>query len=152
VAASPLTALLLGAADRVLGLTRRFAACFKDSRNSDFVEHSVQTLVTQRIVGIAFGYEDTVGQARRAAVSDGRPKTSFGYAAFQSIQKFFQLVGAQFFETRWLHKRFITERFHGIPWPYRHWSCEPWAPSQPLFYCMYPALKGSSHRHLLRLW
>jgi hypothetical protein len=51
-------ALLLGAADRVIGLTRRFAACFKDSRNGDFVEHSVQTLVTQRIVGLALGYED----------------------------------------------------------------------------------------------
>ena len=53
-------ALLLGAADRVIGLTRRFAVCFNDSRNSDFVEHSVQTLVTQRIVGIALGYEDLI--------------------------------------------------------------------------------------------
>jgi hypothetical protein len=53
-------ALLLGATDCVIGLTRRFAACFKDSRNVDFVEHSVQTLVTQRIVGIALGYEDVV--------------------------------------------------------------------------------------------
>ena len=51
-------ALLLGATDRVLGLTRRFAACFKDSRDPAFVEHSVQTLLTQRIVGIALGYED----------------------------------------------------------------------------------------------
>ena len=53
-------ALLLGAADRVIGLTRRFAACFNDSRNGDFVEHSVQTLVTQRIIGIALGYEDLI--------------------------------------------------------------------------------------------
>jgi hypothetical protein len=52
--------LLLGATDRVIGLTRRFAGCFKDSRNGDFVEHSVQTLVTQRIVGIALGYEDLI--------------------------------------------------------------------------------------------
>jgi Transposase DDE domain group 1 len=52
--------LLLGATDRVIGLTRRFAACFKDSRNSDFVEHSVQTLVTQRVAGIALGYEDLI--------------------------------------------------------------------------------------------
>jgi hypothetical protein len=34
-------------------MTRRLAACFRDSRNADFVEHSVQTLVTQGIVGIA---------------------------------------------------------------------------------------------------
>ncbi len=53
-------ALLLGATDRVIGLTRRFAGCFKDSRNGDFVEHSVQTLVRQRIVGIALGYEDLI--------------------------------------------------------------------------------------------
>jgi hypothetical protein len=52
--------LLVGASDRVIGLTRRFAACFKDSRNGAFVEHSVQTLVTQQIVGIALGYEDLV--------------------------------------------------------------------------------------------
>ena len=49
-----------GAADHVVGLNRRFAACFKDRRNSDLVGHSVQTLVTQHIVGIALGYEDLV--------------------------------------------------------------------------------------------
>ncbi len=48
-------ALLLGAADRVVGLTRRLAACFTDARNPAFVEHDVETLVMQRIVGIALG-------------------------------------------------------------------------------------------------
>jgi DDE family transposase len=51
-------ALLLGATDRVLGLTRRLAACFKDSRDPAYVEHTVETLVMQRTVGIALGYED----------------------------------------------------------------------------------------------
>jgi hypothetical protein len=51
-------ALLLGATDRVLGLTRRLAACFQDSRNPAYTEHAVETLVMQRIVGIALGYED----------------------------------------------------------------------------------------------
>jgi len=51
-------ALLLGATDKVLGLTRRLASCFKDSRNQAFTEHAVQTLVMQRIAGIALGYED----------------------------------------------------------------------------------------------
>src|SRR3954464_1188176 len=46
-------ALLLGATDRVLGLTRRLAACFKDSRNPAYTEHAVETLVMQRVVGIA---------------------------------------------------------------------------------------------------
>lgn len=51
-------ALLLGATDKVLSLSHRLAGCFKDSRNPVFTEHAVQTLVMQRIVGIALGHED----------------------------------------------------------------------------------------------
>jgi hypothetical protein len=53
-------ALLLGSTDRVIGLTRRLAACFTDARHPAFVEHEVQTLVMQRVVGIALGYEDLI--------------------------------------------------------------------------------------------
>ena len=48
-------ALLLGATDRVIGLTRRLSACFTDARNPELIEHDVATLVMQRIVGIALG-------------------------------------------------------------------------------------------------
>jgi hypothetical protein len=51
-------ALLLGATDRVLNLTRRLGACFKDGRDPAYTEHTVETLVMQRVVGIALGYED----------------------------------------------------------------------------------------------
>src|ERR1700750_2945177 len=51
-------ALLLGATDRVLGLTRRLTACFRDSRDPAYTEHALETLVMQRVVGIALGYED----------------------------------------------------------------------------------------------
>jgi hypothetical protein len=51
-------ALLLGASDRAIGLMGRFAACFKDSRCQERIEHEVVTLVTQRVFGIALGYED----------------------------------------------------------------------------------------------
>ena len=51
-------ALLLGQADRVIGLTRRLAACFTDARDPELIEHEVETLVMQRVVGIALGYED----------------------------------------------------------------------------------------------
>ena len=51
-------ALLLGATNKVLGLTRRLAACFKDSRDPAYTAHTVETLVMQRITGIALGYED----------------------------------------------------------------------------------------------
>jgi hypothetical protein len=53
-------ALLLGAADRVIGLTRRLAGCFTDARNPEQIEHTVETLVMQRVVGIALGYEDLI--------------------------------------------------------------------------------------------
>jgi hypothetical protein len=51
-------ALLLGATNKMLGLTHRLAACFKDSRDPAYTEHAVETLVMQRITGIALGYED----------------------------------------------------------------------------------------------
>jgi hypothetical protein len=51
-------ALLLGQVDRGLGLVRRFAECFTDRRDPRYVEHRVETLVGQRIFGLALGYED----------------------------------------------------------------------------------------------
>jgi hypothetical protein len=51
-------ALLLGQVDRGLGLMHRFAACFTDRRDPRFVEHELETLVGQRIFGLALGYED----------------------------------------------------------------------------------------------
>jgi len=50
--------MLLGATDQVIGLTRRFAACFSDGRCPEMIEHEVVTLVGQRVFGIALGYED----------------------------------------------------------------------------------------------
>src|SRR5271166_5700472 len=51
-------ALLLRGADRILGLSRQAAACFIDGRRQDRVEHSVETLIAQRVHGLALGYED----------------------------------------------------------------------------------------------
>ncbi len=51
-------ALLLGATDRAIRMTARFAACFHDERRRDLIEHEVATLVGQRVFGIALGYED----------------------------------------------------------------------------------------------
>lgn len=53
-------ALLLGATDRVIGLIDRFAGCFEDRRRAELVEHEVRTLVGQRVMGIALGYEDLI--------------------------------------------------------------------------------------------
>jgi hypothetical protein len=50
--------LLLGATDRVIDLVDRFAACFRDRRRQDLVEHALTTLIGQRVFGMALGYED----------------------------------------------------------------------------------------------
>ena len=52
--------LLLGATDRAIGLTARFAACFLDERAQTQVEHPVAAMVAQRVFGIALGYEDLI--------------------------------------------------------------------------------------------
>jgi hypothetical protein len=59
-ASSDAGALLLGATDRAIGLVGRFAACFDDGRAQAQVEHTVETMVVQRVFGIALGYEDLI--------------------------------------------------------------------------------------------
>lgn len=51
-------ALLLRQIDRSLGLSRSVAACYLDQRNQVFVEHAVEEMIAQRIIGLALGYED----------------------------------------------------------------------------------------------
>ena len=53
-------ALLLGATDRAIDLVKRFAACFQDARDPDLIEHTLATLIGQRVFGIALGYEDLI--------------------------------------------------------------------------------------------
>ena len=50
--------LLLRQVDLNLGLTRSLAQCFGDTRQQVFVDHSVRQLLTQRLYGLALGYED----------------------------------------------------------------------------------------------
>jgi hypothetical protein len=50
--------LLLSEVERRRGILRRFAACFQDQRNPDYVEHRLEELVRQRVLGLALAYED----------------------------------------------------------------------------------------------
>ena len=50
--------MLLRQIDHTIGLSREAAACFTDGRDQDQVEHSLETLVAQRVHAIALGYED----------------------------------------------------------------------------------------------
>ncbi len=51
-------ALLLGATDKAIGLVRRFASCFVDARDPALIEHRLETLIGQRVFGLALSYED----------------------------------------------------------------------------------------------
>jgi hypothetical protein len=55
--------VLLHQVDRRFGLMQRFAKCFKDHRDPELIEHTVEELVRQRVFGIACGYEDLVDHA-----------------------------------------------------------------------------------------
>jgi hypothetical protein len=50
--------LLMRELIRSTGVLRRFAECFTDGRDPGRIEHSVEELLTQRVLGIVCGYED----------------------------------------------------------------------------------------------
>ena len=51
-------AFLLRQTDKRLNLLARLAECFLDGRNQEQVEHSIVEMLSQRIYGLALGYED----------------------------------------------------------------------------------------------
>jgi hypothetical protein len=51
-------ALLLKRTDDAIGLIDRLSGCFIDGRRPELIEHSVRTLLGQRLFALALGYED----------------------------------------------------------------------------------------------
>ena len=82
-------ALLLRQTEQRSGIVRQFAACFRDHRQPGQVEHSVRELVSQRVYGLALGYEGSqrsrsaaLGPAAGPAQRQARPpKASSGGGA-----------------------------------------------------------------------
>ena len=50
--------VLLREVEKRTGTMERLSSCFRDYRNEDRIEHSVESLLKQRVFGIALGYED----------------------------------------------------------------------------------------------
>src|ERR1700757_491231 len=50
--------LLLREVERRLGIASRLAACLKDRRDADRIEHSLEEMLRLRMFAIAAGYED----------------------------------------------------------------------------------------------
>jgi hypothetical protein len=51
-------AFLLRQTDRRLNLLPRLAECFLDGRNPNMVDHPIAEMLSQRVYGLALGYED----------------------------------------------------------------------------------------------
>ena len=50
--------LLLREVEKRTAIIERFAACFRDHRAAEQIEHTVRELVAQRVYALALGYED----------------------------------------------------------------------------------------------
>jgi Transposase DDE domain group 1 len=50
--------LLLREVEQRSGILSRLAGCFVDHRDPDQIEHTVESLIKQRVMGLALGYED----------------------------------------------------------------------------------------------
>jgi len=50
--------LLLREVEQRTHILKRLAGCFTDHRNTDQIEHSLGSLIKQRVMGLALGYED----------------------------------------------------------------------------------------------
>jgi len=50
--------LLLRETEKKTGILRQFAKCFEDLRDPNRIEHGIKELVSQRVYGLALGYED----------------------------------------------------------------------------------------------
>ena len=50
--------LLLREVEKQIGLIRGLANCIKDERHQSYVEHSTVSMLSQRVMQIAAGYED----------------------------------------------------------------------------------------------
>lgn len=51
-------ALLLREVEYGRGILKKFSGCFSDYRDQDEIEHTLKELISQRVYGIALGYED----------------------------------------------------------------------------------------------
>jgi hypothetical protein len=50
--------ILLREVEKKTGIIRDFASCFKDYRDENRIEHTIEELISQRIYGLSCGYDD----------------------------------------------------------------------------------------------
>ena len=56
--------LLLREVEQRTHILKRLAGCFSDFRDAKQIEHSLETLIKQRVIGLALGHEDLTDHDR----------------------------------------------------------------------------------------
>jgi Transposase DDE domain group 1 len=64
---------LLGATNGAIGLVPRLARCFTDGRAPELVEHTVETMLMQRVCGITLGTRTSSIMTSCATIRCRRP-------------------------------------------------------------------------------
>jgi hypothetical protein len=110
--------LLLRELSERTGWLDRFAGCFRDGREAHRVEHSVATLVKQRVLGIALGYEDlndheTLRDDALLALAAGQPDV-LGAERRRSRDRGHALAGKSTLNRLELHGEKAGTRYHRI--------------------------------------
>ncbi len=105
-------ALLLGRADVAIRLIDRLAGCFVDERRADAIEHTVRTLLGQRVFGMALGYEDLNDHERLR--HDPVLGTLLGKLAARRHSKCAALAGKSTLNRLELHPLKGVSRYHKI--------------------------------------
>ena len=90
--------LLLREVDRRLGVTRRLARCLPDAREPGKVVHELESLVLQRVLQIAAGYEDCNDADRLRSdpmlkLCCGQPPSGADLASQPTLSRFENAVG-----------------------------------------------------------
>ena len=77
--------LVLRRVDQRLSLSDQVAACFTDHRDPKRIQHSLRKLISQRILGIAQGYEDLPLPVARRPRGSPSPQ-AWGWSVYQYFQ------------------------------------------------------------------
>src|SRR5680860_1515860 len=74
--------LLLNEIDKQIGLCEKLAQCINDPRHQSYVRHSIVSMVRQRTMQIAAGYEDANDCLSLIHISEPTRRTPISYAVF----------------------------------------------------------------------
>ena len=70
--------ILLREVEKRTGILRRLSQCFTDYRNPEMITHSLESLISQRIMALALGYEDLNDHDALLSVLSGKSNGKMG--------------------------------------------------------------------------